>query len=170
VITNSRLQPGKPLKRKTPLKRSAKPIARKTPVKRVSEKRKKLLARYPFWKPKTKKRKREGNSEEHLAAIRKLPCLVTGKTPCGQVHHLKSNEAGKERGAGMRATDKWGVPLSFEAHILGVETRGSREEINWFKAQGVDNVHAVAKALWEASPDFDSMYRVILEHAPWGAQ
>jgi hypothetical protein len=54
--------------------------------------------------------RREGNSQKHRAIVKHLPCVVCWKTPVDG-HHLKMGLAGGERGVGMRATDKWLVPL-----------------------------------------------------------
>src|SRR5688572_21199438 len=77
-------------------------------------------------KPSAQER-REGNCEKHLALLRLCPCAVSLKMPAGEVHHLKSGLAGKERGVGMRATDKWGIPLCHDVH-MDLESHGSRRE------------------------------------------
>lgn len=107
--------------------------------------------------------KREGNSAKHCALIRKLPCLVTGYAPAGTIHHLKSGPARLERGIGMKATDRWGVPLCFQAHILGVETVGSKRELEWFQDRGIEDPYDVAKRLWEASPHFENMQDIVFK-------
>lgn len=94
---------------------------------------------------------REGNDSNHLAALRKCPCIITLKVPAGEVHHLKSLGAGKERGAGRRASDRWGVPLSRDAHN-SVEAVGSRNEMRWFAEHGIPDPHALAAALWAVRP------------------
>lgn len=109
-------------------------------------------------------RRREGDSARHQALIRKLPCCITGKKPAGQVHHLKSGPARLERGIGQKATDRWGVPLCFEAHILGVELVGSRLELKWFQDRGIADPYGLAEELWAASPDFEAMEDIVLRH------
>jgi len=112
----------------------------------------------------TLQEKREGNCEQHAALIRLLPCCVTGQQPAGQIHHLKSGPAAKERGMGMKAPDWWGVPLCEAAHLGGVEKLGSRRELGWFQANGIDDPYELAAALWRASPDFDRMKRIVQSH------
>lgn len=114
-------------------------------------------------KPSAQER-REGNSERHRELIRLLPCCVTGQEPGGQAHHLKSGPAAKERGVGMKATDRWLVPLCHEAHINGVERVGSRLEVEWFRARGIADPHALAKALWDATGDLPRMRAIVLAH------
>lgn len=112
--------------------------------------------------------RREGNSEAHLALLRLLPCCVTGNTPCGSAHHLKSGPAARERGVNMRATDKWGLPLAYEAHILGVEKVATRYEHAWFREHGIDDPYELAAALWQATGDLERMRRVLQAHVGRG--
>lgn len=116
---------------------------------------------------------REGNDTHHLAALRKCPCIVTLTVPAGEVHHLKSLGAGKERGVGRRASDRWGVPLSRKSHNA-VEAVGSRNELRWFAENGVADPHELAAALWAVRPSSGSgkaikaateaMTRIIIAH------
>lgn len=108
---------------------------------------------------KDKRIERPGNSEAHLAAIRKCPCIVTLRMPAGEAHHLK--EGTGERGAGMRSSDRWAVPLSRGPHEE-IERIGSRNETSWFKRHGIDDPIGLADALWHASPDVKVMTRIIL--------
>jgi hypothetical protein len=111
-------------------------------------------------KPRVKRAERPGNSEEHLSAIRKCPCIVTLRTPAGEAHHLKCTG---ERGAGMRSSDKWAVPLSHAPH-MELEREGSRNERRWFEKHGIDAPLDLAAALWNASPDVAAMTKIILAH------
>ena len=107
-----------------------------------------------------KRADRPGNSEEHLAALRKCPCVVTLRVPAGEVHHLKQTG---ERGAGMRSSDKWGVPLSHAVH-MELEREGSRNERRWFEKHGIEAPLDLAAALWNASPDVAAMTKIIIAH------
>lgn len=101
---------------------------------------------------------REGNCEKHLSAIRKLPCCVPGCNVVGcDPHHLKS--AG-ERGMGLRAPDRWAVPLC-RAHHEEVERIGSRNENRWFLDRGIYCLD-LAKALWGVRGDAGAMTRIVL--------
>jgi len=112
--------------------------------------------------------KREGNSEDHAALLRLLPCCVTGREPARTIHHLKAGPARHERGVQMRATDRWALPLSYEAHILGVETVGSRREHAWFREHGVDDPYELAAALWRETGDLERMRRIVQAHVGRG--
>jgi hypothetical protein len=102
---------------------------------------------------------RPGMSEAYLASIRRLPSCVSGMTPC-QAHHLQIKE---ERGVGMRARDKWAVPLTFAEHH-NLHRLGSRLEAQWFKARGVEDVQELARALWSNKHSEDTMRRVLEAH------
>jgi hypothetical protein len=113
--------------------------------------------------PKTRGRKardeRPGMSAGYLAAIRKLPSCISGKSPC-EAHHLKC--AGG-RGVGLRAEDKWALPLTHDEHINGVERIGSRNEFKWFQDRGINPLD-LATALWAAWPDQEKMLSVLIAH------
>lgn len=111
-------------------------------------------------KGKSAAEKRPGMSAKHLEAIRKLPCCVSGRMPGGTVHHLKGTG---ERGAGQKSTDKWGVPLCWFKHEE-LERQGSRNEVAWFQKHGIEDPHALADALWHASPDVARMTKIVIEH------
>lgn len=102
---------------------------------------------------------REGNSEAHLAALLKCPCVATLRVPAAEVHHLKAGTG--ERGMGIRSSDKWGVPLSRIPHE-DVERAGSRNELAVFRQWGIEAPLDLAAALWAASPDVARMTNIIL--------
>lgn len=109
--------------------------------------------------------KREGMSAKHLVLIRQLPCSLcpsTGVDP----HHLKSLAAAKERGVGLKATDKWTVPLC-RFHHSDIERLGSRREVAWFMDHGIDP-HALAHGLWLATGDLGRMLSVLRAHQEHG--
>ena len=100
---------------------------------------------------KVKRPDREGNDSDYLAAIRKLNCCVCGAPPPSDAHHLKQDTG--ERGLALRSTDKWALPL---CHLLAtkschraVEDAGSKNELDWFEAQGID-AHKLCEDLWAA--------------------
>lgn len=112
-------------------------------------------------RPAEKRRERPGNCDEHLAAIRKCPCIATLKVPAGEAHHLKSGTG--ERGAGMRSSDRWAVPVTRDPHER-IERAGSRNEGAVLKEWGITDPLGLANALWEASPDVAKMTKIILAH------
>jgi hypothetical protein len=113
-------------------------------------------------KPSAQER-REGNSEAHLALIRRLPSCVSGVAgPCDP-HHLRSAAALAERGVGMRATDRWAVPLTRAEHDE-LHRISSRLEEAWFRERGIDDVVELAAALWTNTGDLQRMWKVQQAH------
>lgn len=105
--------------------------------------------------------KRPGMSAKHLSYVRQMPCAVCLRMPAGTCHHLKS-ETG-ERGMGLRSTDKWAVPLCFADHE-SVERVGSRNELRWFRDNGIEDPHGLALALWGSSGDLPKMVKILMAH------
>lgn len=131
------------IKRHTPVKRSTKPIRARNPNRSAD--------------------RREGMSPRHLALVRLLPCLITGRPGPNDPHHIKSGPAKDERGVGLKSTDRWVVPLTREMHNA-VEDLGSRREEEWFRAHGIEDVVAVAQDLWAARLDFERMLAIVWAH------
>lgn len=52
-------------------------------------------------------------NKKHLNWIRSLPCLVCGKWPPNQAHHLLTNV---NRGMGLKASDDYTLPLCMDCH------------------------------------------------------
>jgi hypothetical protein len=111
-------------------------------------------------KPRVKREEREGNSEEHLAFIRKLPCCVTLRTPCGEAHHLQSGTG--ERGMQQKSSDRWAVPLTHALH-MELHRLGSKREGGWFRDRGIEFPLDLAERLWKASPDVSRGTAIVLE-------
>lgn len=104
---------------------------------------------------------RAGMSGSHLSMIRQLPCSVCGRGAPSDPHHLKSGTG--ERGAGLRSTDKWAVPLCRTDHDE-VERIGTRNERQWFLDRGTDP-HELAQGLWANTGDLSRMMAVVAVHA-----
>ena len=107
---------------------------------------------------------RPGMSGTHLELIRLMPCSaclkVNGKS---DPHHLKSLGAKAERGVGLKATDRWAVPLCRSCHNE-IEAISSPREPKWFADFGVADVHELAHALWHATGDLGRMIKVLMAH------
>lgn len=100
--------------------------------------------------------RREGNSKAHLALIRQLPSCISGKRPCDP-HHLYHK---KERGVGLKATDRWAVPLTREEHDEATKAQ-SRGEMAFFKRNGIENPYDLANSLWKQTGDLERMVKII---------
>ncbi|KZL17630.1 hypothetical protein PsAD2_02966 [Pseudovibrio axinellae] len=104
---------------------------------------------------KEKKRKKD---EGHLAFVRKLPCLITGRygvDPC----HIRYGDPlyNKSRtGKATKPDDCWVVPMIREKHD---EQHSQNEHLFW-KTQGIDPL-AVARDLYAISGDEEAAQRII---------
>jgi hypothetical protein len=95
-------------------------------------------------------RRREGMNAAYLDAIRQLSCCACGAPAPSDAHHLKAGTG--ERGMGLRATDRFAVPLcrgpeGCHTGARGVESVGSRNEADWFAERGVKPL-VLAGRLW----------------------
>lgn len=120
-----------------------------------------------------KRAAREGNDLKHLACVREMGmCCLCENTRGIQAHHLIGGEARKHRGVGMKAPDRFAVPLCgfpVGACHEDLHARGSRHEEGLFDAQGL-NPYRIADALWAISGDLMQMRRVILAHKLAGSR
>ncbi len=110
---------------------------------------------------------RPGMSATHLILLHALPCCITGQEPCREAHHLRSmfgqsGAASFSRGLGLKAEDRWALPLEHESHMASHRV-SSRDERGWFLERGIDP-HALAKALWLATGNLERMRRVLAAH------
>ena len=106
--------------------------------------------------------RREGMSEAHLAAVRKLWCPIARTRNRIEAHHCKGGPAQKFRGLGLKSPDMFCVPLNALVHWR-LESLGSRREEEFFDEYGI-NPYELADALWKASPDVDRMSKVLEAH------
>lgn len=105
--------------------------------------------------PRPEPRQREGMSSAHLAFIRRLPCCICHREPAGEAHHLLRVEG---RGMGLKAADRWTVPLCREHHET-LHRFGGEEA--WFADRGVD-ARALARRLWGVTGDEEQARRSVL--------
>lgn len=101
---------------------------------------------------------RPGMNPGYLIKIRMLPSCISWGFPV-EAHHLKIKD---ERGVGMRATDRWALPLTRAEH-MDLERLGSRREEAWFAARGIA-CYQLAEALWAQNHSIEAMYRVLFAH------
>lgn len=82
-------------------------------------------------------------------------------------HHLKAGT--NERGAGMRSTDRWAVPLC-RTHHDEIERAGSRNETAIFRSWGIDDALQLASDLWKSTGDISKMIHIIYAHKQIGGK
>lgn len=127
--------------------------------------------RDPEWKkPPSRQHRREGNDSKHRRFVPTLPCCVCGSMFCVEGHHLKQDT--HERGMGMKATDRFLVPLCGGplGHHTQIEAIGSTREIEQFIDWGIDEVQMLAKRLCMASGNPDQCWRILIEHNRFAIQ
>lgn len=66
-----------------------------------------------------------------LAAIRKLPCVVCGRSPVDAAH---SNQSAHNKGLGIKASDEFTIPLCRQHHIEydQLQKMNRSESVEWF--------------------------------------
>lgn len=98
---------------------------------------------------------------KHLAWIRTLPCLVTGKRPVEAAHIRYADPVYGKRDVGKqeKPDDRWVVPLHPDMHR---EQHSGSEKAFWLK-HGIDPCRA-ALALYAITGD-DDQAQIILRNA-----
>lgn len=96
--------------------------------------------------------KRRGDSPEHLAWIRKQPCVVTGFGPCDP-HHLMRVEKGRGgcRGTGITNPDIFTLPLTRHVHDALPHNNHEREFL--LDKAGISDPVTTALEYAKRSPD-----------------
>ena len=86
---------------------------------------------------------------KHMAFVGSLPCCITGSDFFVVYHHLLRGT--DEKCAGRKSGDNWVIPLTSHVHTA-LHLNGNETE--FLKAEGIDGP-ALAKALWDASGDYE---------------
>lgn len=97
-------------------------------------------------------------NESHLKFIRRLQCVVCGRSPC-EAAHVRFNDARAAKvNSGMRQKphDRWAVPVCSDHHRQQ-HTQGERK---WWGERGIDPVF-IALALWSVSGDEDAGSQIV---------
>lgn len=68
---------------------------------------------------------------KRLAAIRKLPCVVCGRSPVDAAH---SNQGAHNKGMGIKASDEFTIPLCRNHHVEydQFQKMNRSESVEWF--------------------------------------
>jgi hypothetical protein len=113
-------------------------------------------------RPGRKSKRKRQHANDHLAFIRTLPCLVTGKRGVHAAHirYPDPRFAKRAVGIGEKPDDKWTVPLHPSMHTDGPDAQHKHNEREWWEHQGIDPV-AVAAALWAATGDEEAGEQII---------
>ena len=101
-------------------------------------------------------------NKAHLDFIRSLPCLLCDnqKHPTEAAHVNYSDSAtGKFNAKGIKAGDKWTLPLCSNCH-RGRNGQHSHGERRFWSDRGIDPLE-VCEALWAASGDLEAGLEII---------
>lgn len=97
------------------------------------------------------------HDRSHLAAIRKCPCVICGREPCGVAAHVRMTAPGKPNpGIGAKPHDRYTVPLCDKHH----KVQHGMGEAKFWQVIGIDAI-SLAAALFSRSPDIDKMRKVV---------
>lgn len=68
---------------------------------------------------------------KRLEAIRKLPCVVYGRSPVDAAH---SNQSAHNKGLGIKASDEFTIPLCRQHHIEydQFQKMNRSQSVEWF--------------------------------------
>ena len=68
---------------------------------------------------------------KRLAAIRKLPCVVCGRSPVDAAH---SNQSAHNKGLGIKASDEFTIPLCRSHHVEydQFQKMNRSQSVEWF--------------------------------------
>ena len=68
---------------------------------------------------------------KRLVAIRKLPCVVCGRSPVDAAH---SNQSAHNKGLGIKASDEFTIPLCRNHHVEydQFQKMNRSESVEWF--------------------------------------
>lgn len=101
----------------------------------------------------------------HLAFIRTLPCLVSGRTDRVEAAHLRYGDPAYRKPKtpmARKPDDRWAVPLCAYLHRESPEAQHQSNERVWWEGHGFE-VLQVAIYLHSISGDRDAALRIIQE-------
>lgn len=107
--------------------------------------------------PSDKKQKRIEDNP-HLAFIRKLPSVISGRTPCEACHIRTGNPTYRKKRTGgqQRPDDAWALPMTPDEH----RAQHDMNEMAFWKQHGIDPF-AMALALYEVTGDIKAGRKII---------
>jgi hypothetical protein len=106
----------------------------------------------------------------HLAFIRRLPCVICGRSP-SEAAHVRYSDAGTGHvsAVGQKPDDARTVPLCAHCHREGPQAQHRSGERVWWQAHGIDPVE-LARRLFAVLGDAErgeKISRRARELAPW---
>jgi hypothetical protein len=106
------------------------------------------------------KKTRRIEDPAHLAFIRKLPSVISGKYGCEACHIRSGSAVHKKKWTGgqQKPDDAWTLPMLPEEH----KAQHSENELAFYKRHGIDPFDLAAR-LYEVSGDTEAAIRIIAE-------
>lgn len=110
-------------------------------------------------KPHKRMKSERVHDEDHLALIRKLPCLSCGMEPCGTAAHVRTSSAAhrKPNTGSRKPDDKWTVPLCHADHM----DQHSQGELTFWHRLGL-SPFLICEQLYKATGDLSAMRSVVM--------
>lgn len=103
--------------------------------------------------PKPKREKNPRRQPEHLAWLRKLPCLCCGRAAPSEAAHIR---IGTDGAMGRKPGDRFSVPLNTECH----RRQHNIGEVSFWQEKGIDPT-PIAERLWLVSGNMDQGIRTL---------
>lgn len=113
--------------------------------------------------PQPVRQPRAGDSRGYIIWLGTLPCFVTGSDPSDDPHHLMRGTPAGSRGMGLRAADRYALPVCRWIHDAA---HASGDDEAMFTELGFD-VRALTSELWglRGDPNRDVLARRLLSRA-----
>ncbi len=95
---------------------------------------------------------------QHLAFIRTLPSVISGRGPC-EACHIRYGDPiynKKRTGKAQKPSDAWSVPMTAAEH----RSQHDSNEAKWWAKQGIDPL-AVARALYIITGDTEAALLIL---------
>lgn len=105
--------------------------------------------------PRPEPRKREGDSRQHVAFVKSLPCLVCGRHGVDH-HHLKVAVDNQPKGMGRKHVDRWAIPACRRLHRY-LEAGDDEARLIVLGISGRE----IAAALWRETGNTDAAERIL---------
>ena len=121
-----------------------------------------MAFRVPTDQPTRRKSPRK-EEPDHLAYIRKLPCVIC--LAPAEAAHVNYSDAryGKVNARGMKADDRYTAPLCRHHH----EVQHLMKERNFWQCFGIPDPNALCLALHSVSPDAQRGEKIVMAWRDW---
>ena len=97
--------------------------------------------------------------QSHIDFIKKLPSLISGRTPCDPCHIRTGSPSYRKKrtGGGQRPDDCWTLPLTRAEH----DAQHDMNEMAFWRSHGIEDPFAIALELYQVSGDLTAGKKII---------